>query len=361
MPAQKTDAIGQLMGSVAHDFKNILTAILGCADFIAERTQDDPILKKNIEVVRAAALRGVDLTKQLPAVCREEMLKPELTNLNEILPTSISLLEGRAEPTTMPQGEESILVVEDDPDVRSFVVAALEILGYTVFEAEDGRAALCLLDEIPDLDLLLTDVVMPNGMSGRDVADEVQKRYPQVKSLFTSGYTNDALAHHGRLDDGAELLAKPYTRETLARKVRHVLDARTDSEYNHVDFAKAIILIIDDDPGVRFVLTQALEAADLVCLEASDGRQGIKICRDAPVDIVITDIIMPDKDGIETIMEIKRQFPAIKVIAMSGAFLTGPVNYLEMAERLGADRIFPKPLEFSEIVEVVNEFVSGTD
>ncbi len=88
------------------------------------------------------------------------------------------------------------------------------------------KTALRLLDDDPLIDLLLTDVVMPSGMSGTDVADEVQKRYPQVKVLSTSGYTEGAIVHHGRLDEGVELLGKPYTRETLAHKVRRVLDSQ---------------------------------------------------------------------------------------------------------------------------------------
>jgi len=127
-----------------------------------------------------------------------------------------------------PRGHETILVVEDDPDVRAFVVAALRVFGYQVNEAEDGPTALVLLDELSHIDLLLTDVVLPRGMNGRQVAEEVQKRLPQVKVLYTSGYTENVVVHHGRLDEDAKLLAKPYTRETLAIKVRSVLDAPDD-------------------------------------------------------------------------------------------------------------------------------------
>lgn len=122
-------------------------------------------------------------------------------------------------------GDASIFVVEDDPDVRAYVVTALGILGYRVMEAEDGPSALAMLEEMPPIDLLLTDMVLPRGMNGRQVADEVQKRRPRVKGLFTSGYTENAIVHHGRLDEDAKLLTKPYTRETLARKVRAVIDA----------------------------------------------------------------------------------------------------------------------------------------
>ena len=139
-------------------------------------------------------------------------------------------LEGKQEtPSAMPMGSETILVVEDDADVRAFVVSALEIIGHTVLEAEDGPTALRLLEDRPHIDLLLTDVVMPGGMSGMDVAKELRKLYPGIKVLYTSGYPGGAIDHHGRLDDGVELLRKPYTRETLTQRVRQVLDATSGS------------------------------------------------------------------------------------------------------------------------------------
>jgi PAS domain S-box-containing protein len=128
----------------------------------------------------------------------------------------------------LPEGKETVLVVEDNPDVRVLVVASLSSLGYRVFAAEHGPAALALLDTLPALDLLLTDVMLPGGMNGRAVADAVKKRYPQTKILFTSGYTENAIVQQGRLERGTELLAKPYTRQELARTVRRVLDGKDD-------------------------------------------------------------------------------------------------------------------------------------
>jgi len=123
-----------------------------------------------------------------------------------------------------PTGSETILVVEDDPDVRFLVVSALESLGYRVLEAESGPAVVTLLDQAPRIDLLLTDVVLPGGMNGRQIANEVRTRYPDIKVLFTSGYTQDVIVHQGRLDEDAELLVKPYTMKTFAQKIREILD-----------------------------------------------------------------------------------------------------------------------------------------
>jgi signal transduction histidine kinase/ActR/RegA family two-component response regulator len=121
-------------------------------------------------------------------------------------------------------GTETILAVEDDPLVRAYVEAQLKSLGYSVIVAANGREALQRLDEHPEIALLFTDVVMPGGMSGGQLATEASRRRPDLKVLFTSGYTENAIIHHGKLDPGVHLLNKPYRREELAKKLRRVLD-----------------------------------------------------------------------------------------------------------------------------------------
>jgi PAS domain S-box-containing protein len=122
-------------------------------------------------------------------------------------------------------GVESILVVEDDPDVRTFAVQQLRRMGYTVSEAADGPSALRKIAESGSIDLLFTDVIMPGGMTGRQLSDRVKETHPEIKVLFTSGYTENSIVHHGRLDPGVQLLQKPYRLDQLARKVREVLDS----------------------------------------------------------------------------------------------------------------------------------------
>jgi PAS domain S-box-containing protein len=120
-------------------------------------------------------------------------------------------------------GRELILVVEDEAAVRMMSVDALEELGYRVLEADGGEAALKLLDAHPDIALMFTDVVMP-GMNGRKLADEAWRRRPDLKILFTTGYTRNAVVHNGVLDAGVHLIGKPFTLEELAARVREVLD-----------------------------------------------------------------------------------------------------------------------------------------
>jgi CheY-like chemotaxis protein len=121
-------------------------------------------------------------------------------------------------------GTEHILVVEDDEMVRSHLVAQLEGLGYRVTSANEGPAALALLRAHQNVDMLFTDVVMPGGMNGRELADACRAMRPGLKVLFTSGYSENAIVHQGRLDHGVHLLGKPYRRQDLAAKVRKVLD-----------------------------------------------------------------------------------------------------------------------------------------
>lgn len=101
----------------------------------------------------------------------------------------------------------------------------LRELGYRVLEAADGRAALELLGQHPDVSLLFTDVVLPGGMNGRQLADEAVRLSRGLKVLFATGYTRNAIVHHGRLDPGVHLLSKPFTFGELASKIRSVLDA----------------------------------------------------------------------------------------------------------------------------------------
>ncbi len=125
-------------------------------------------------------------------------------------------------------GSETILLVEDDDAVRSYAKAALLSFGYSVIEAADGTAALELIRQNDRIDLLFTDVVMPGGMNGRVLADAAREIRPALRVLYTSGYTEDAIVHHGRLDADAQLLSKPYRRSDLDRAVRAALMAGTE-------------------------------------------------------------------------------------------------------------------------------------
>ncbi|MEZ0170755.1 ATP-binding protein [Microvirga sp. TS319] len=119
---------------------------------------------------------------------------------------------------------ETILVVEDGSALRAYAVEALRDLGYRVLEAADGKEALAAVDQHPEIALLFTDVVLTGGVNGRVLADEVTRRKPGLPVLYTTGYTANAIVHHGRLDPGTNLIGKPFTYAELATKVRRMLD-----------------------------------------------------------------------------------------------------------------------------------------
>jgi len=141
------------------------------------------------------------------------------------LPPAKASAETDAAPEApLPHGNESVLVVEDDTLVREFVVGQLKGLGYTTYAVSNGAEALAAVKAGQRIDLLFTDVIMPGGVTGKELADEMMWLRPQARVLYTSGYTDNAMIEHGQLDRGALLLSKPYRRSELARMVREALE-----------------------------------------------------------------------------------------------------------------------------------------
>jgi PAS domain S-box-containing protein len=142
------------------------------------------------------------------------------------LPVGAEEPASRPEPAASPAGrrDATVLVVEDDADVRQYATRLLSDLGYQVLEAPDGPTALRIVEKEPGIDLLFTDVGLPGGLNGRQLAEEARRRLPRLKVLFTTAYARNAIVHQGRLDPGVELVVKPFTSATLAAKVRRVLE-----------------------------------------------------------------------------------------------------------------------------------------
>jgi signal transduction histidine kinase len=154
---------------------------------------------------------GTTVKLYLPKLIRAEEQAPEAARI-DIAPAEEA-------------GRGTILVVEDDEMVRQISVDALRDAGYTVLHSEDARRGLALLNEHPEIDLLFTDVVLTGGMNGRQLADEALKMRPGLKVLFTTGYTPNAIVHHGRLDEGINFIGKPFSAGALLAKVKTVLKA----------------------------------------------------------------------------------------------------------------------------------------
>jgi len=164
-----------------------------------------------------------------------------------------------------------------------------------------------------------------------------------MKVLYMSGYSDDVIAHSGVLHRGVAYMQKPFTPVELAEKVREVL-ARKQRR----------ILIADDEPAVRSLFQDALTEAGYQVLAASNGREAMEIVRAAHPDLVITDLVMPNQEGVETIQMIRKEFPAIKIVAMSGA-LGG--QFLRALGRLGADASLTKPVTPEALQKLVGELL----
>jgi PAS domain S-box-containing protein len=148
------------------------------------------------------------------------------TTVRLYLPRAAKVQPAAAKPSVPPQehrGNETILAVEDEEAVLKLAVRNLRSMGYVVIEAADAAQAIELLGGDQPIDLLFTDVVLPGGMTGRQLADEARALRPDIRVLFTSGYTQNSIVHQGKLDPGVHLLSKPYRRDVLGRKIREVL------------------------------------------------------------------------------------------------------------------------------------------
>jgi signal transduction histidine kinase/CheY-like chemotaxis protein len=201
-------------------------------------------------------------------------------------------------------GSESILVVEDDPEVRATVVELLSELGYRVLKAVDAASALNVVESGVAIDLLFTDVVMPGTLKSPELARKARERVPQIAVLFTSGYTEDSIVHGGKLDAGVELISKPYTREALARKVRHVLGnqkqraerpdaAPSTRPADEPSAYRAAILLVEDDHFIRSTASDMLKDAGFAVIDAADAEHAMIALQTMPIDCLVTDVNLP--------------------------------------------------------------------
>jgi len=225
-------------------------------------------------------------------------------------------------------GTETVLVVEDDEDVRSIVVETLTDLGYRVLTAKDAQAGLNVIESGMAIDVIFTDVVMPGPLKSSEMARRAKERLPNVAVLFTSGYTENSIVHGGRLDPGVELLSKPYTREALARRLRHVIANQkqqavtTPSSSPQRPSVLALqsprILLVEDDFLIRSNTAEMLIDMGHDITEASDGAEAIDFLKANEIDILITDIGLPDINGVELAVSVLAMQPDVAVVFATG-------------------------------------------
>ncbi len=227
-------------------------------------------------------------------------------------------------------GSETILVVEDDEQVRGTVVELLADLGYHVLKAKDAEAALAIVESGVPIDLLFSDVVMPGPVRSRDLARRAQERLPGIAVLFTSGYTENSIVHAGRLDEGIELLSKPYTREALARRVRALLqNAQPAAERQSTQPAAARppaplralrVLLVEDEELIRMITAENLKDLGHQVFIAPTVEEALALLRQMAMDVLLTDINLPGRSGIDLASAARRQQPGLRIIFTSGYY-----------------------------------------
>ncbi|MBI3207435.1 MAG: response regulator [Candidatus Solibacter usitatus] len=237
---------------------------------------------------------------------------------------------------------ELILLVEDQPEVLSLVCQMLEDGGYAVLPAQDPAEALRIAGEHGEkIHLLLTDVVMP-GMSGPDLAQEILRERPNMKTLFMSGYTRDHYPADSVMAAGSGFLQKPVSAAALTAKVREILGPPQ----------RPRIVVVDDEPSVRSVVSRILESAGYEVLSFDNGKLAVEELERNEIDLLLTDLVMPKQEGIETIRQVRQRWPRMKVIAMSGAF---GGRYLNIAAKLGAHETIAKPFLPDQLIQAVQD------
>jgi signal transduction histidine kinase/CheY-like chemotaxis protein len=226
-------------------------------------------------------------------------------------------------------GTERILVVEDDEGVRAAVVDMLTDLGYSVQRAENAEAGLKLMESGAPVDLLFTDVVMPGAISTREFTRRAQVMFPKLLVLYTSGYTQNAIVHNGRLDDDAFLLSKPYRKDELARKLRSVFagtargpvssSAGSGTALLDRNQQRGKVLVVEDVMLIRMATVDMLEQIGFSAVEAGDGVEALALLQDDPeIVILLTDLGLPGMNGRQLVEEALRLKPGLKVIIASG-------------------------------------------
>ena len=206
---------------------------------------------------------------------------------------------------------ETVLVVEDDADVRSYSCDTLRELGYNVLEAETGRAGLQLLDTHPEICLLFTDVGLPGGMNGRQLVEEARKHRPDLKVLFTTGYARNAIVHDGRLDAGVELITKPFSQAALASKLRDIIDSARIPRR---------VLLIEDEALIQMLATDYLEGAGFTVDavgSATEAMNKLALVRGG-VDAAIIDLGLPDRQGDSLFREIRALYSSLPIVLATG-------------------------------------------
>ncbi|MFN3790856.1 response regulator [Massilia sp.] len=255
-------------------------------------------------------------------------------------------------------GSETILVVEDDLALQGTVVEMLNGLGYRTLKASDGASALTVLKSGIHVDLLFTDVVMPGNVKSPDLARQAKALQPGIEVLFTSGYTQNAIVHGGRLDPGVELISKPYRRDDLARKIAHLLANKRqalnlltalDKRGSQPEEAPAAqprrILVVEDNADALDMLCELLRMLGQAPRGVLSGEEAMRLVGEQEFDVLLTDIGLPGMSGVDLAIQAKHRRPTLQIVFASGY---GAVEDLDFEAAS-----LPKPYDLKDLQRVL--------
>jgi PAS domain S-box-containing protein len=265
------------------------------------------------------------------------------TTIRIYLPRSVEAAvdpQARHDHSVMMGGKETILVVEDDAKVQATVIDMLMELGYSVLKADNAEQALTVIRSGVHIDVLFTDVVMPGPLRSPEMARQAALLLPHLKILFTSGYTQNAIVHGGRLDPGVELLSKPYSQEELAHKLRYILGTpgetipAIDNSQNTAPIDALSpperplhILVVEDDGASLEAVCEILQMLGYEAAKAADAAQALEHLRAERFDVLLTDLNLPGTSGIELARQAVAADPDLRVVFASGDELPDNVMF----------------------------------
>lgn len=245
---------------------------------------------------------------------------------------------------TLPGCSERILVVDDEEPIVRMLTHMLRRMGYQVVGETDGAAALKCFKARPDaFDLALLDQTMP-GMTGDRLAEEIHGIRPNLPIMVFSGRQETISTEQAHKAGVREHLIKPLNRTMLASRIRQILDQ-----------TQKTILVVDDEPAARKMLRFTLARAGYTVIEAKNGAEGLHQYRVHEPDLVITDMLMGNKGGVDMIYAMVSEFPYVRIIAVTGGGAYGTEPLLETARDLGAIQTFAKPLSQGKLLDAVRE------
>jgi CheY-like chemotaxis protein len=265
-------------------------------------------------------------------------------------------------------GRETILVVEDDTDVRLTAVDMLTQLGYRVLTAANGQAALDLMNSGTSIDLLFTDVIMPGPIKGSELSIRAAQRVPPLPVLLVSGYTRDEVQHDGRLPPGVTLLGKPYRRDDLARMVRNVLTASRTAQAQAQSASPSAgpavatdasqppaVLLVEDDTASREAMQEVLTTFGLQCVAAVNAEDALALARTRSVQVLLTDLTLPGQSGANLARTLLRMQPQLQVLLMSGYGTEA-----EIGEPIAGARLLGKPIDLMTLQQALAPWLGAT-